>query len=81
MATEKPKEFYTDSEWRKYKAPVVPPPWVVENLQETGMPVEWENSWHPDWPMKYLTEFHDGKVVTHLKSGSVQPVKEWLTKI
>jgi len=84
MEHERPKNYFTAENWRLLQAPVVPPQWVVEKLQSTGVPVEWNNTQRYgncpccEWPMRYLTEFEGQKIVTRLLPGSVQPTTGWL---
>jgi phosphoribosylformylglycinamidine synthase PurS subunit len=84
MQHERPRAYFSDPEWRKRQAPVVPPTWVIDKVKTTGEPVEWNNTQHInncpccEWPFLYMTELEDGEVVTRLLPGSVAPVWDWL---
>lgn len=69
--------LFFESNWERAVAPVVPPRKVVEELQETGKPVWWENG-TSKWLMLYRTEFEGDKIITRLRPGSIQPTKRWL---
>ena len=84
-----PGALFDDPNWKRLRAPVVPPAWVIKELGETHQPVLWENGENREgdetiignnknWLMFYRTEFEGNRVVTRLLPGSAQPIKDWL---
>jgi len=35
MEHQRPKDYFTAENWRSLQAPVVPPQWVIDELQQT----------------------------------------------
>ena len=81
--------IFNDPNLEKLRAPVVPFEWVVEKVQKTKQPVEWQNGENREhdetlpkgqrnWLMFYRTELEGDEIITRLLPGSAQPVKGWL---
>jgi len=70
--------IFNDPDWKKLRAPVIPPTWVTEKVRRTTRPTYWENG-QDEYLMLYYTELENDDIVTRLRPGSVQPVDEkWL---
>ena len=70
-------KIFVDPDWEKFRAPIVPPKRIVEELRRTGKPVWWETG-TGKWLMLYRTEFVGSSVITRLRPGSIQPIEGWL---
>jgi hypothetical protein len=77
-------------DWWNYSAPVYPPKWVREKVQETGHSIDWENVFSDSgvasrifYRTRPATRGEDGEeTITHVLPGSYEVSKtEWLKKI
>ena len=58
---------YTDEEGYKLKCPVVPFSWVIKKIEETKLPVEWQN----EGGMYYVTCYDRDNIVISLRKDTI----------